>query len=445
MATDDKLPFSNVHSHVFTADHAPDYFLKTAIPNEWLAKAVDRLLQKGWTREVLKVINLAIKPFSPNYRHTVERYIEFIEIGTSATQQDIFDMEAQAYTSLGKYRIVALTQVLDYLDYDRVSNHKKIQTQVQEIVDLKRSTLYQQRLYPFLGVDPRMQGVDLLKWVKKYISKDYGFYGIKIYPAYGFFPFDNRLDDVWKWASDMGVPVMTHCTRGGSFYLGSFDSVLNRGGFQPKIVPPDPFTSAYTTAVNNISQRIRSLVTSTDKKVKKDNQLWCNIFGYPENYIPVLEKYPNLKICLAHLGGGNEINRIPLAGVVAQTAAGRAAQAGQSAVPGAPTLSYPDYLNENWYIGVIDLMATYPRVYSDISYTLSNKPAMDTVVKFFKGKPLTERLLYGTEFYMTQEETKGDEPDLINQFLSLFGTADINRLAYTNPDDYLRSAIHPNP
>src|SRR6185369_4839019 len=135
-------PFSNAHSHIFTAKHAPDYFLKTVIHNKFFAELVDKLVQKNGTRAVLGGIDWIFRLLSPNYRNVVERYAEFIKIGTSATQQEVFDKEAVAYSRLGTYRIVALTQVLDFLDLDSKSGHRTIQTQVQEVMNLKRNVLY---------------------------------------------------------------------------------------------------------------------------------------------------------------------------------------------------------------------------------------------------------------------------------------------------------------
>jgi len=420
-ANNNITPFSNAHSHIFTAQCAPDYFLKTAIKNDTIAKLVDKLVQKSGTRAVLKAVDWILKLASPNYRNTVRRYIEFVEIGTSATQEDVFTKESTAYKRLGTYRIVALTQVLDFLDYNATSStHKKIQTQVQEVVQLKQNAAYHDVLVPFLGIDPRMQGINLLDWVSCYINRDKGFYGIKIYPAYGFFPFDVRLDAVWKWASDNNIPIMTHCTRGGSFYLGTFESIINCGGFTVPSLNPG------SSAMASINNRIKTLATTADKTLKKNNKVWCNIFGHPENYIPVLEKYPNLKICMAHLGGADEIKRtidpMPPTGIKPD---------------------YPDYMGGNWFITITDLMKRFPNVYSDISYTLSDDEAMKLVVKFFKDNPLTDKLLYGTDFYLTQQETKGDEPTLINTFLDKFSPEDVTKIAYTNPDNYLRSLMQP--
>jgi len=256
--------------------------------------------------------------------------------------------------------------------------------------------------------------------VKKYISKDKGFYGIKIYPAYGFLPFDIRLDPIWKWAADNQVPVMTHCTRGGSFYLGTFDSVVNAGGFRPISLNPG------SSAMPSILNRIATLVNSADSSLKRNNKVWCNIFGHPENYRPVLEKYPNLKICLAHLGGSDEVNR--------------AGREDKGETPGKP--DYPPYLGPNWYREVLRLMQDYANVYSDISYTLSDDKAMDIVTSYFSNSPLIERLMYGTDFYLTQVEDKGDEPDLITQFETKFQPEQIQLLAYRKSDNFLGSGIH---
>jgi predicted TIM-barrel fold metal-dependent hydrolase len=424
MPTDNKiLPFCNAHSHIFTVNHAPDYFLRTVIRNDFLANLVQRLLQKNGPRSVMKFLLTILKITSPNHRNMVERYIEIIQTGIAAQQKDIFDMEASAYTRLGAYKIVVLTQVLDFLDYDKSSAHKKIQTQVEEVVELKRSALYQDRLLPFLGVDPRIQGVNLAKWVEKYISKDFGFCGIKFYPAYGFFPFDIRLDPVWEWAEKNEIPVMTHCTRGGSFYLGSFDSVLNRGGFQPQSLNPG------SPAMKAINNRIAQLVQDQNRSVKRNNKVWCNVFGHPENYRPVLEKYPRLKLCLAHLGGADEVIRSVPANLDKHKP------------------DYPPYLGPNWYREVIALMTDYGNVYSDISYTLSDKKALQIILDTFRSathKDLINRLMYGTDFYLTRQEEIGNEPDLINIFLNNFNNGnEVKQLAYINPDQFLRSVIHP--
>jgi uncharacterized protein len=413
--------FTNSHAHIFTVNHAPDYFLKTAIGNETLAVWIEKFLEKDGTRWLMKIILWIFTVFSPRHRDTIRRYIEFIEIGSSASQEDIYKQVATTYAKFGQYRVIVLTQVLDYLDLERNSNHIKIQTQVEEVCALKQNASYQSTLFPFLGLDPRQTGIDLLNdWVKKYINRDKGFCGIKIYPAAGFFPFDIRLDPVWKWAAANGIPVMTHCTRGGSFYLGRMESILNTGGLQVQSLNPG------SPAMNSIRDRVNRVIN--DPAIHKNNRIWCNVFGHPENYRPVLEKYPKLKICLAHLGGSNEVNR-----------------SGKPSITG----GYPDYLTDNWYDEVVDLMKGFSNVYSDISYTLNDKPALTKITCDFRksemvdlnGTRLIKKLLYGTDFYMTQQETLGDEPDLQDLFLALFDKNEVRLLAYDNPAAFLPASL----
>jgi hypothetical protein len=59
------------------------------------------------------------------------------------------------------------------------------------------------------------------------------------------------------------------------------------------------------------------------------------------------------------------------------------------------------------------------------------------------GKSLINKLLYGTDFYLTQEEETGDEPSLENIFLTSFNQDEITAIAYTNTTNYLSSVIFP--
>lgn len=422
--------FTNAHAHIFTVNHAPDYFLKTAINNITLAEWVDKFLQKNGTRWIMKgFLKIYILFAGKDKRTTIRRYIEFVEVGTSATQIDIYRQLSKNYSKFGDFKIIVLTQVLDYLDLERSSDHIKIQTQVEEVCDIKRNALYQNNIYPFLGIDPRQTGIGLLEeWSKKYISSQYGFYGLKIYPASGFFPFDLRLDAVWAWAERNNIPVMTHCTRGGSFYLGRFESILNTGALRVESL--NPAAASMPAILNRISNIIK------DESIHRKNRIWCNVFGHPENYKPVLDKYPRLKLCLAHLGGSNEIRRGD-------------PNAGQKDIELGD--EYPAYLKDNWSDQVIELMKQYENVYADISYTLSDTKAMGIIVNRFRqsgmidnfGTPLINKLMYGTDFYLTQQEENGDEADLEKIFLSSFNQDETTKIAYENTASYLSSLIFP--
>ncbi|MCL2143846.1 MAG: amidohydrolase [Methanomassiliicoccaceae archaeon] len=101
------------------------------------------------------------------------------------------------------------------------------------------------RLEPFIGVDPN-RGASGLKMIESF-AKKYEPRGIKIYPATGFFPDDEKFSEYWKLIDDLGLIVVTHAGMA---------------------LPP------------------------LDEK-----------FCHPVNLTKVAEKHPDMKIIIAHLGG----------------------------------------------------------------------------------------------------------------------------------------------
>ena len=101
------------------------------------------------------------------------------------------------------------------------------------------------RLVPFIGVDP-MRGKQAEELVRKYV-KHCDAKGVKIYPPTGYFPYDAKVDYFWKMMEEHGLIVITHA--GASW--GPLD----------------------------------------------EN------FSHPKHFAPVLEKHPEMKLVIAHLGG----------------------------------------------------------------------------------------------------------------------------------------------
>jgi predicted TIM-barrel fold metal-dependent hydrolase len=97
--------------------------------------------------------------------------------------------------------------------------------------------------------------------VKDYIER--GFRGVKLYPPPGYKPYDEEyatqypeLLEIYAYLESEQIPIAAHCTPYGL------------GGYPHK---------------------------------DKDG-----IFADPDNYEYLLEKYTNLKLCLAHFGGNSE-------------------------------------------------------------------------------------------------------------------------------------------
>ena len=114
---------------------------------------------------------------------------------------------------------------------------------------------YKDRLIPFVGVDPN-RGDKARELIQRFI-RDYDAKGIKVYPATGFRPNDERLVDFWKLLDDYGMVVVSH--SGASW--GPLDEECN----------------------------------------------------HPIFYREVLERFPSLRVVIAHLGGKWKLETYELA------------------------------------------------------------------------------------------------------------------------------------
>lgn len=105
---------------------------------------------------------------------------------------------------------------------------------------------------PFAGCDPRVAGA--ADEVRRAVE-DLGFRGLKLYPRLGFAPDHPVLmRDVYPLLAARGLPVVSHCSRGG---------VTGRG-----------LSGAVADA-----------------------------YSSPEAFVPVLRAFPDLRVNLAHFGG----------------------------------------------------------------------------------------------------------------------------------------------
>ena len=104
---------------------------------------------------------------------------------------------------------------------------------------------YPDKLIPFMGIDPG-RGEQAIRLMRKYFAK-FEPRGIKVYPPNGFHPYEERLEPFWKEVKDMDRFVVSHA--GASW--GPLDEEKSR----------------------------------------------------PIHFRSVLDKYPELKLVIAHLGG----------------------------------------------------------------------------------------------------------------------------------------------
>ncbi len=130
------------------------------------------------------------------------------------------------------------------IDFGLVEKPRSDIEQYNEWV-FENCSAYPDKIIPFVGVDPQ-RGDHAIELVEKFVKR-YNARGVKVYPATGWYPNEERILPFWKAMEDLGMAIVTH--SGAAW--GPLD---------------DRFTE-------------------------------------PRFYEPVFQRFPDLKIVIAHLGG----------------------------------------------------------------------------------------------------------------------------------------------
>ena len=400
--------FTNVHLHVFNATCVPKNFLRI-LPKKTIRKIAPYVLNLLSTWAGRKIIFGLAKigaSKDPIQRKSVDKYIGFLHIGLQKTQQEVFELDyAVIRAEDAEARMVPLTINMDYMDEEAPPMNYR--TQIADVKNIKR--YYPTAFYPMYGIDPRhLSGENGLAILKKEMESvlvhndeilPY-FCGLKLYPALGYFPFDQRLQIIYAYAEKNCIPLMSHCTRVGSQYIGAtIESLIPK---DLSLVYPSPLADATDAATKlELEGRIKKYYERGWIKNSKigDNDYACDLFGHPQNYIPILIRFPKLKICLAHMGGSTEIDT----------------QDSDASVKEIRLVADPQL----WFDRLMDMMVQYEQLYTDISYTLSAFCEEKSTVlkrtlalmrtKDKNGKELAYRVLFGTDFFMTEQEMREAE------------------------------------
>jgi len=197
------------------------------------------------------------------------------------------------------------------------------------------SEKYPDKVYPFLAADPRKIGV--MKLIEKKINRGNGvFKGLKIYPPLGYLPTHPNLIPIFDYCSEYDIPITVHCSLGGfpnlrkENYVSSWDT--------------KPHTENFKSVDGNKSR----------------------YYANPENWIPVLNRWPDLRINFGHFGGGDS----------------------------------------TWMNTIMKLMKDHPNIYADTSYFTNNGIASEINNKIKKEEILKKRLMFGTDYVMIMMNMK---------------------------------------
>jgi predicted TIM-barrel fold metal-dependent hydrolase len=319
----------------------------------------------------------------------VKKTAAFLTIGLKKTQDMVFEELLSQYPDSDEARFIVLPLNFEFMGAGPMTIPYR-----QQLIDLfEVKKRYPKQCYPFVAIDPRMgSGASNRDFVKEFIEM--GFSGIKLYPAMGFYPYDIRLKDVYEYAEKYEIPIMTHCSKGGINYSA-------QDGLESMETPTD----------------LEGKLRTNPRLGKKNLGEYCDILNSPDQFELPLKLFPNLKVCIAHMGIDDGTN-------------------------------FKNFNNQatddfKWYNKILDLMDRYEKVYMDMSYSLAYKPFyawFDTEYKRFDDN-IRDRILFGTDFFMTVQEEFGNDKVLFKKALDELGLERFQKLAHPNVVRYLNSRI----
>lgn len=356
----------NCHTHIFNRSVVPDKFLP-----RWLMPIAKLLEHKGTSKFFF---NLFGKLKQHEIALLIKKHHAFLTIGDFKSQLEIFKYLQTFYPTGAGFCTLAMD--LEFMQAGKVK--QSFTDQLDELAAIKQDPAYRDLIFPFIFVHPERKGI--FDIVQRYIGEK-GFAGIKLYPPLGYYPFDERLNEIYAFAEKHQIPITTHCARGGIFYKGE------------------------------ITERTHP---KTGKPIKANkNKFFTDAYTDPDNYRYVLDRFPELKINLAHFGGFDEWQKF----------------LGNTIDDGLPT----------WYEKICGLIREYPNVYSDISYTMFNADLFNLLKLSIQDRTLKSQILYGSDFYMVEQETS--ERQFLTNVRAHIGETDFKQIAELNPKNFLYKRV----
>lgn len=354
MTTSNEQIIYNCHVHTFTIDHVPRHFVPR--PFSWI-------MQRQYSLALfLPLLRFGSKFF--NIPHWL-RYARFAEVTLKMDQSQVYEELESRYPKNTRFIVLPM-------DLAFIRRGEPFSTIDQQHNELWQMSQKYPCLIPFFALDPRRPNV--VNNLKMAIE-EWGFRGIKLYPNLGYQPSDPRLIPIWEYANEKRLPIMTHCSRGGMY---GYDDLRRR-----------------RVNAHNVAQ-----------------------YAAPKLYEPILQAYPNLKLCLAHLGGQQE---------------------------------WENYMNNPWYIttnsknhrppswlsDILGMLKSYENLYTDISYTIFYFQDFAPALKvFLLDQKVRERILFGSDYYMSDVE-QGNERMLSINLRAILGEELFWQIANVNPKRYL--------
>ncbi|GCC53502.1 hypothetical protein SanaruYs_37470 [Chryseotalea sanaruensis] len=443
----------------------------------WILVVVVLLFVKSGRNLILFLLKRFFKFFAllPGKETTkfISRYVLVGRFAFYKNQRDIFGRLTKQYPQGSRFIVLPMDMEFMGAGLPRESYAQ----QMNELVSIKQD--HPSVFLPFVFVDPRRITAQKLNNLQKdffsyrigpnkeillqdcdmrdYLEK-YGFNGFKIYPALGYYPFDEHLLPVWKYAVDHDLPIITHCIRGTIFYRGKKKSEWNMHPVFKEKVGNDEmpmllkerknreFSINFTHPLNYLcllkEPLLRIVVgNAKDPRIKE-------MFGFTDFETPLLNNLNDLKICFGHYGGEDEWLKYLEADRDTFSRALISKPNGIDFMRNSNGQFSHDKLAQmwkstDWYSIISSLILQHPNVYADISYTLHDagiwpllSDTLDRPKLEGETRNLAEGILYGTDFYVVRNHKS--EKQLFAELKFNLSTKNVDIIARDNPMRFVK-------
>ncbi len=415
-------------------------------------------------------------------KKTLQFVARYINIGRFAYYESSFTTFKKLKDQYpAKTGFILLPMDMEFMDAGEIKEAGKFGKQMDELWHIKKDNL--EIAFPFVFIDPRRKNVEsfidkdenpvpdtpFLKWqkdenkpgrvvlldcfIKDYIEEK-KFNGFKIYPALGYYPFDEELLALWKYAADNSIPITTHCIRGTIFYRGKKDKMWDfhpvfqegrSGGiFCPLLLPEIKnvdFINNFTHPLNYLclleERLLRIIIGKADEKIKE-------LFGYNGQDIPMNHNLSKLKLCFGHYGGDDEWARYfekdrdnRTKDIIQHPTTGIKFCNGTSLDPIESSFVILEQIwkYSDWYTIISSMMLQFENVYSDISYIIHNDAIVPLLQSTLQNPDLRNKVLLGTDFFVVRNH-KSDKEMLADIECNL-DKDDFDVIARDNPKLFL--------
>lgn len=226
--------------------------------------------------------------------------------------------------------------------------NKTLHKQIDEVKEMAKNF----PVLPFLACDPRRAEFpagdeNLYTLFNEAFCKGFPFFGVKIYPALGYYPSDYRLWPIYEICEKIGLPVISH--HGGETVS----------------------TSARQLNVYHGKEKV--LLTAPNRKEMAYS------LNDPAHWKIVLESFPNLKLNFGHFGGYATWSKSIAVDITKD----------------------PQKRKET----IFSFMEKYPNVYADFSFNIEDEKNISNLKNVIVNNDLVlSRTMFGSDYWVVNPQ-----------------------------------------